>query len=177
AMHDLIANNGLLEAFSYWGFDPLWAPPGTFWFKNDEQFYRYYQNFVSVEYNGTTGISTLRLQAFRPDDAQNIAAALLQKSEALLNCMNERAQNDAIASAQKQVNLARENALEALQKVTDFRNREAVIDPTLQSTVVLDTMAGLTVQVAEANAQLAELLKSSPQSPQIGALRLRVSPL
>jgi capsular polysaccharide transport system permease protein len=177
AMHDLIANNGLLEAFSHWGFDPLWAPSGTFWFKNDERLYRYYQNFVSVEYNATTGISALHLQAFRPDDAQRIAAALLQKSEALLNRMNERAQNDAIASAQKEVNLARENALGELQKVTDFRNREAVIDPTLQSTVVLDTMAGLTVQVAEANAQLAELLKSSPESPQIGALRLRVNAL
>jgi capsular polysaccharide transport system permease protein len=177
AMHDLIANNGLLEAFSHWGVDPAWAPPGTFWLGNDERLYRYYQNFVSVEFNTTTGISTLDVQAFRPDDAQRIATALLQKSEALLNRMNERAQNDAIASAQKEVNLARENALEALQKVTDFRNREAVIDPTLQSTVVLNTMAGLTVQVAEANAQLAELLKSSPQSPQVGALHLRVTAL
>src|SRR5262245_49320834 len=59
AMHDLIASNGLLEAFSHWGLDLVWAPPGTFWFKNDERLYRYYQNFVSVEYNGTTGISTL----------------------------------------------------------------------------------------------------------------------
>jgi capsular polysaccharide transport system permease protein len=177
AMHDLITNNGLLEAFSHWGFDPLWAPPGTFWFTNDERLYRYYQNFISVEYNSTTGISTLRLEAFTPDDAQRIAAALLVKSEALLNRLNERAQSDAIASAEKQVNVAKEHALQALQKVTDFRNREAVIDPTLQSTVVLDTMARLAVQVAEANAQLAELLKSSPQSPQIGSLRLRVSAL
>ena len=177
AMRDLIKNDGLMDVFHHWGIDFAWAPPGTFWFGSDERLYHYYQNFVSVEFDSSTGISTLRVEAFRPSDAQRIATALLQKSEALLNRLNTRAQDDAIAAAQTEVDSSKQDALGALQKVTDFRQREAVIDPTLQSTVVLDTIAGLTGQLAQASAQLAELQKSSPESPQIASLRLRIAAL
>jgi capsular polysaccharide transport system permease protein len=159
------------------GWDPVWALPGTFWRSNEERLYRHYQAFISNEFDKTTEISTLRVQAFAPNDAQRIATALLQKSEALLNRLNERAQNDAIASALKQVDASKKRALDALQKVTDFRNREAVIDPTLQSAVVLEAVAALSVEMAQTNAQLAELLKSSPDSPQISSLRLRIAAL
>jgi capsular polysaccharide transport system permease protein len=177
AMQDLIDNNGLLAVFHRSGWDPAWATPGTFWRSNKERLYRHYQDFISVEFDKTTSISTLHVQAFTPNDAQNIAAALLQKSEALLNRLNERAQSDAVASALKQVDASKDWALAAQQKVTEFRNREAVIDPTLQSTIVLETVSGLALEMAESNAQLAELLKSSPDSPQIGSLRRRVAAL
>src|SRR5262245_474727 len=177
AMHDLIAHDGLLEVMGRSGWDPAWAPPGTFLRKNDERLYRHYQSFVSVSFDTTTGISNLYVQAFDPRDAQRIAKALLQKSEALLNRLNERAQNDAIAAALKQVKASEERADDAQRKITEFRNRESVIDPTLQSNVVLQTVAGLAVEMAETNAQLAELLKSSPESAQVSTLRLRISAL
>lgn len=177
AMHDLITHDGLLDMMARSGWDPVWAPPGTFLRSNEERLYRHYLAFVAVSFDSTTGISTLRVQAFDAHDAQKIATALLSHSEALLNRLNERAQSDAIASALQQVDISKQEAREVQQQITDFRNRESVIDPTLQSNVVLQTEAGLEVQMAEANAQLSELLKSSPESPQISNLRLRITAL
>ena len=55
-----------------------------------EEFYKYAENFVDVVYNSTTGITTLTVQAFRPQDAYQMATALLALAEEKVNELNAR---------------------------------------------------------------------------------------
>ena len=177
AMHKLIDNDGLLDVFRRSGWDPVWASPVTFWRGYEERLFWHYQDFISIEFDKTTEITTLRVQAFDPNDAQRIATALLRNSDIFLNEQNERAMNYSIAAAQKEVDTSKEQAFDALQKLTDFRNRVSVVDPTSAVTVVVAAMTELSLEMAQTNAQLAEVLKSSPDNPQIGTLRLRIAAL
>src|SRR5262249_19546537 len=70
AMHELIAKDGLLEILGKSGFDPLWRLPGLFGRPSDERLFLHYARFISVSFDKTTGISTLKVQAFRTEDAQ-----------------------------------------------------------------------------------------------------------
>ncbi len=65
--------------------------PGVmFWRQDFEALYTAYARFVSVEIDSTSGVSTLQVKAYRPEDAQRIAHALLAFSEQLVNTL-ERA--------------------------------------------------------------------------------------
>lgn len=154
--------------------DPFWRFPG--WFSRDlrEKLFERYLHFVSVEPDSSTGISTLVVQAFRPEDSANMARALLEGSEALINRLNERARSDTIQAAEREVETAKARAFEAREKLTAFRMRAGTVDPAKSSQNLLETIGKLSFEVAQLNAQLAEAQRSSPDGPQIANLRNRI---
>jgi capsular polysaccharide transport system permease protein len=177
AMQQLETQAGLLEFLNRSEADFVWRYPGWFWSANEEHLYKHFLRFISVSYDDSTGICTLDVQAFRPEDAQKIADALLRNAEALINRLNQRAERDAIDTAQQEVTASKIRALAEQGKVTAFRNRELVIDPTRVSQEVLQTIARLSLEEAETNANLAAILKSSPDSPQVSSMQLRIKAL
>jgi capsular polysaccharide transport system permease protein len=118
AMRQLVAKDGLLDILNPSEADFLWRYPSWFSQPSEEHLFQHYLKFVSVSYDQTTGISTLKIQAFRAEDAKKIADALLRDSEILVNRLNERAQGDAIDSALREVEASKVRALEAQGKVT-----------------------------------------------------------
>jgi capsular polysaccharide transport system permease protein len=154
--------------------DPLWRFPG--WFSRDlqEKMFERYLDFISIKQDSTTGISTLVVQAFRPEDAVKIAQVLLVGSEALINRLNERARRDTIRAAESEVQSAKARAFDRREELTAFRTRAGTVDPAKSSQNLLETIGKLSFEVAQASAQLAEALRSSPQGPQISNLRNRI---
>lgn len=154
--------------------DPLWRFPG--WFSRDlqEKMFERYLDFISIKQDSGTGISTLVVQAFRPEDAVKIAQVLLVGSEALINRLNERARRDTIRAAESEVASAKARAFDRREELTAFRTRAGTVDPAKSSQNLLETIGKLSFEVAQASAQLAEALRSSPQGPQISNLRNRI---
>lgn len=178
AMRMLEEQVNLRETLGHSDIDLLWRFPGlTPWRTDDEALYQSYLDLLDVHYDTSTGITSLTVEAFRPDDAVKMAQVLLDGSEKLVNRLNERARTDMIRSAEEEARASKERSTQARQKLTDFRDREAVIDPTKVSQSVLETVGKLAYDLAQTQAQLAQLQRSSPQSPQINALRNRISAL
>ena len=123
-------------------------------------------------YNG--GIITLRAMAFSPEDAQLLASLLLRQSEKLINRMNERANHDAVSFAEKEVGRAESMVLEAQRKITEYRNKELILDPVANSEKILELIGRLAGSVADLQRQLTETLLSSPSSPVIQSLQARI---
>lgn len=177
AVRKLVADINLLDMLNRPQFDVLWRYPGFLFAHNEERLWKHVQSLVSADYDQTTGISTLRVQAFWPGDAKRISDALLGESEVLINRLSERAQADAIRTAREEVETSRKRVLEAQERLTAFRNRESIVDPTRVSTSALETISRLALETAQTNAQLAELQQASPQSPQSNTLKLRIAAL
>src|SRR5262249_32491872 len=60
--------------------------PGIlFWRKDFEALFWRYDYFVTVETDTSTGVTALRVKAYRPEDAYTLANALLGYSEQLIN--------------------------------------------------------------------------------------------
>lgn len=158
--------------------DLSWRLPGVLSRRTDtEALYGRYRDLVTVDYDSSTGITTLTVEAFRPEDSMRMAQILLDGSETLVNRLNARARRDLVASAQEEVDLSKARATAARENLTAFRNREEEIDPTRASQSVLETVGKLAYELAQTRAQFAELQRVSPQSPQINALRGRIAAL
>jgi len=177
AMDYLIQNAGLMEMFERPEADFLWRWPELFRRSTHERLFDHYLRFVNVAYDHSAGVATLTVQAFRAGDAQRIANALIQKSEALINGLGERSGANAIASAAAEVETAKARAHEALDAVTEFRNRARIIDPSQVSLAAFNTIAALSLNTAEANATLTDIEKETPGGPQVAALKRRIAAL
>jgi capsular polysaccharide transport system permease protein len=158
--------------------DLLTRFPGIWFWRNDfEALYSTYARFVSVEVDGSSGVSTLQVKAYRPEDAQLLASALLRFSEQLVNALNERARQDALSAFQREVDTTQQKITQTQSELTAYRIKQKMLDPKSASAGPLEILGQLSAQLTSAKAQLAEVLKNSPNSPQIPLIRTRLASL
>jgi capsular polysaccharide transport system permease protein len=152
--------------------------PGIwFWRKDFEALYWKYQRFVSVESESNSGVSTLLVKAYRPEDAQRTARALLEFSEQLVNQLNERARQDSVGTFQREVDTLEQKIAKIQTELTAYRIQQKMLDPKSASIGPLELLGQIITQQTNARAQLAELLKNSPNSPQIPLMQTRIASL
>jgi capsular polysaccharide transport system permease protein len=152
--------------------------PGIlFWRKDFEALFSRYDHFVSVETDTSTGVTALRVKAYRPEDAHTLASALLSYSEQLINELNERARRDALDTARREVERAEQRISEVQKDLTAYRVQQKMLDPKSASSAVLELIGQMNAAQTNARAQLGELLNNSPNSPQIPLVKTRIASL
>lgn len=154
-------------------YDFLWRFPNPWEPRGEEGRYRHFQRMVTSTYDGATGVSTLKVQAFSPAAAQKISTSLLVAAEALVNQLNERARRDTIGRAEQEADRLRSRLIAAQASLTTFRERERLIDPTHVTLGVLETIGRLAQEAALVSVQIGEIGTGSPNSPQLAPLRNR----
>jgi capsular polysaccharide transport system permease protein len=174
AMAELVKRHHLREAVGRGGLDFLMNFPHPWETPSFEHLAQDYPRFVSVNYNSSTGISTLQVRAFRPEDAQDLAGALLDGGEVVVNHLNDRADQDAVTETRRQITEAEADLGVAEDSLTEFRNRERLIDPTRSSVVNLDLMGKLQADIATLQAERAGIASTAPQSPELAGLDSRI---
>ena len=104
--------------------------PGIwFWRKDFESLYWSYKRFVSVEADSLSGVTTLLIKGYRPEDAQRMARALLEFSEQLVNQLNERARQDSIGAFQREVDGIEQQVAKIQPELAACRIRQKRLDP------------------------------------------------
>lgn len=152
------------------GADALSRYPRPFETPSEDGFFRAYQRFVIVGYDSTTGISTLRVEAFRPEDAQRLSGALLAGGEGFVNALNERSQADAVAAAKSAQAVARDRLSAAQGRLVTFRNQEGLIDPRTAVEESGAIITSLQATVSKLKAERDRLAAEAPSSPQLAPL-------
>lgn len=174
AIADLDQRHHLREVLSRPGADFLARFPRPFQRKRSEDLFKAYKRFVDVGFDATTGISTLKVKAFRPEDARNVAQALLDGGEGVINDLNIRSQRDDVDDATRQVAEDQIRVVLAHRNLTAFRNHEQLIDPFRSSAVSTELVAKLNTELATLKAERSGLAASAPQSPQLAPLDRRI---
>jgi capsular polysaccharide transport system permease protein len=143
---------------------------------SEEALFKYYsQKIVVVDFDATTGVSTVRVHGFEAANAQKINEQLLQMSERLLNELNERARQDMIQFAQKEVDVAQEKARAATLALSSYRSEHSVFDPERQGTIQLQAMTKLQDELIATTVQLTQVKTLTPDNPQIPALEKKLA--
>jgi len=178
AVRELEQKDDLRTVFSRPEGDFVTRFPGIlFWRKDFEALFSRYDHFVSVETDTSTGVTALRVKAYRPEDAHKLAGALLNYSEQLINDLNERARRDALDTARHEVDGAEQRIAEIQTNLTAYRVKQKMLDPKSASSGVLELLGQMNAAQANARAQLGELLNNSPSSPQIPLVKTRIASL
>jgi capsular polysaccharide transport system permease protein len=140
-----------------------------------EALHRYYQNKVSVLTDSNSSISNLTVKAFSAQDAQRANQLLLERSEALVNRLNERGRQDLIRFAKAEVDQAADKAKEASLALSNYRNTQGVVDPERQATAQLQQVAKIQDELIATTIQLSQLKAFTPDNPQIASLENRAN--
>lgn len=157
--------------------DPISRHP-RFWEGNSfESLFGAYRRFVTVGYDSTSGISTLRVEAFTPEEAQKAANILLGGGEHLVNTLNERASTDALRDARLTTSEARTRLVDAQNRLAAFRNRERFIDPRTVAEEGSDLASRLSVELALLQVRKNQIAADAPQSPQLPQLDAQIRAL
>jgi len=185
AVHDYMrSRDAVAELDQSLDLSRLLGPPGADIFsrwprpwesRSREALYKGYQRFVTVGYDATTGISILRVEAYRPEDARRLAEALLTGGEGLVNRLNARSVADAVSQAETSRDEARERLSEAQRRLVAFRNRQRFIDPSMVAAEGAGLIGELSATLAGLRAERAQLAAEAPQSPQLPSLDNRIA--
>ena len=138
----------------------------------------YWRWAVKPSFDPETGIIALSVKAYDPATAKNLAEAVLAKSEALVNAMSRRAQNDAIALAITEVKTAEKRVSAAQEAMREFRNRSGMRDPVGTAGGLQDIVSQLEGEAVKVRAEIAEASTyMSKGAPALVGLRARLEAL
>ncbi len=155
--------------------DILERYPRPFGSRSAEDLHAAFQRFLTVGYDSTNGVSTLRVEAFTREDARSMADGLLAGGEALVNELNARAERDAIAAAAGRREQALTRLAEAQAAMTTFRTREGIVDPEVTVSESAQLTGTLATTLAQLRAERAQIAAEAPQSPQLASIDNRIA--
>lgn len=139
---------------------------------------RYYERMVKVHFDRDTGITSLKVRAFSPQDAQVIASHLLQLSERQVNVMNRRRYEDAVSSARNQVTEAEQRVGQIQKRITAYRQNSRDVDPEVSGQSQIELVSTLKAKLSAAQSSLATMRATiSQNSPQYLAMERQVRSL
>ncbi len=135
----------------------------------------FWQWAVKPSFDPETGIIALSVKAYDPATAQKLARAVLARSEALVNAMSRRAQDDAIALAMTEVKTAEQRVRVAQEAMREFRNRSGMLDPASTAGGLQGIVSQLEGEAVKVRAEIAEAATyMSRNAPALVGLRARL---
>ncbi len=140
-----------------------------------EDMREYWEWMVEVYLDHTSQILTVRTFAFTPEDARDLATAILRESERKINELSEKARRDAVAYAEEEVRKAEERVRRIRQRFLQFRNKTQQIDPAKQAQVQVMLIGKLEEQLSELRTRLSEARSYlSETAPSVVFLKNRI---
>ncbi|GJE17846.1 hypothetical protein [Methylobacterium marchantiae] len=145
--------------------------------RSAEHLLKYWNKMIWTNFDPLTGLASVEIKAFRPDDALNIANQLVTLSETLVNKIAKRAEEDAVKFAEQEVVRAKANLDKTRAAMAEFREKEGVIDPMPSvvsgNTQLIGTLRGSVSQL-EADYDTIRRQNLSETAPSVLALKSRV---
>jgi capsular polysaccharide transport system permease protein len=129
------------------GGDPLFTFPKD---KPIEDLIEYWQRMVRIHYDSSTGLIELKVLAFTPEDATSITQAIFDESSRFINEISDIASDDIINHASEELDRSAARLKDARQKITEFRSRTQIVDPSADIQGQMGLLNTLQAQLAEA---------------------------
>ena len=148
--------------------------PGIDGDQSFEAMYAYYQKMLTVKIDPQSSIVTVYAYAFDAKDTMLINTALLEMSEKFVNQLNDRARQDMIGSAKKEVAAAVIKAKNATIELAKYRNENSVLDPEKQASLPMQQAIRLQEELVNARTQLRQLELLAPSNPQVPTIKTRI---
>ena len=159
--------------------DPVYSfdPEGSI-----EDLISYWARMVRIDYDAAARLIELRVLAFDPDDARNIAREIFERCSVMINELSAIAREDTTRYAEEELTKTVERLKEARQAVTRFRSQTQIVDPSADVQGQMGLLNNLQQQQAEAIIEL-DLLRDvarendpriAPAERKIEVIQLRI---
>jgi capsular polysaccharide transport system permease protein len=141
-----------------------------------EDLVKYWRWKIDTHVESPSGIITIEVSAFSPQDALKIANAVVSASEQLVNSMSTRATRDAMDQAQNELTRAERRLGEVRVALQNLRNSQATLNPRRTAEGINKLVGELRLERArlEDDANSARRSQVLEEAPQMQLLRVRI---
>jgi len=131
-----------------------------------EDLSKYWISHITASVDTVSGILTVKVTAFKPEDALKMTQDIVQLSEKLINTISLRNRKDALDRAQDEVTHSSQKLADAREKLLQFRNQNVLIDPAARAVSIGEIIGKLTLEKIDIESMLTTLSGSlSNNSP------------
>jgi capsular polysaccharide transport system permease protein len=135
----------------------------------------HWRAMVMSRYDLSTGILTVKVRAYTPEDSFKLAQTVIEGSERLANELTNRGRQDFVRFAESEVRKAETRLRNARDALGNFRRSEGTFDPVRVATSNADLLAKLRSDLASMRAEVSALAVSmQPNAPMIQTLNGRI---
>ncbi len=122
--------------------------------KDMETLWGYWNSRVTASVDTMSNILTLRVRAYRPDDAVALSQQLIARSEELINRISRRSREDALRRASDEVVKSMRELAEIRSQILAFQQQTNSIDPLETAKQLTALVSSLTTQKIEIESRL-----------------------
>lgn len=156
-----------------------WPEDWVFAFDPDspiEDLVDHWERMVKITYDNGSGLMTLRVLAFDPDQATLIATKIVEQSTQKINALSDDARDDATRYARLEMERALERLKSAREAMTEFRMRTQMVDPVADLQGQMGILNNLQANLAESYIEL-DLLRvtTTATDPRIVQVEQRIT--
>jgi capsular polysaccharide transport system permease protein len=137
----------------------------------------YYRKRIFAHYDKDTGLTGLTVDTFDRELSKKIAEAILKKAEVFENNINNNVAKQQIGFSEKVLKEASDHVDELNKQLLTLQNQYKVINPADAITANLAAVNDLRVTRMHAEADLATIMRDSPNSPRIESMRSQLRSL
>ena len=159
----------------------MFSPPEADWWArlprptSIEALVLYWRGQVDPFYDPANGTVVVRVRAFTPAEALQLAKAIVAASEQLVNELSLRARHDTVRNAEAEVAQAEARLKTVLADIRAFRDREGLIDPGKTAEATGTLAARLRDELVRTNADLSTLKSyMRDDAPAVKVLKARI---
>jgi len=141
-----------------------------------EDLLQYWRSRISANVDTVSGLLTIKITAYSPQDAFELVQAANALSEKLVNNISLRVREDALAKAKLEVTRAGNELGERREALLAFRNANQMIDPTARAKSVGETIAALMLNKIDLETALNVLTRSNAtDAPSVSVLKSKIA--
>lgn len=129
---------------------------------------RYWRRMVKIYYDTASGLIKVRVLAFDPDDAEQLARLILTESSRMINDLSAVSRADATRYTREELDQAVARLKAARQAMVTFQIHNQIVDPSADIEARMGLLNSLLAQLAEvriAREQLTLQGNSNPDDP------------
>ena len=140
-----------------------------------EDLVRYWRWKIKTAIEFPSGIITVEVRAFTPQDSLLIANTIVALSEELINKMSTRAQRDLLALSESEVTRAEDRLRKGRTSLRDLRNQAGIIDPRKEAEGINRLIEQVKLDKIKMEQDLTLMKRSlSPKAPQMQILEANI---
>jgi capsular polysaccharide transport system permease protein len=143
-----------------------------------EDLARYWRWHSSISMERISGVVTVAVRAFTPQDALAIANEVIVDSEKLVNDLSDRSRRDALRTAKTELERAETTLQDKVRGMRDLRNSDQLLDANITAEVMTKMLGELRLSRIKLEQEYSALMRSvKPDSPNARVLNARITSL
>lgn len=130
---------------------------------SDHDLIEYWGDQLGISVDRNSGLITLKLRAFTPQDSLALTNSVIQQAEKMVNQLTRKSEMDALSRGETELRRKRELLQEKVSELRDARNAAGVLDVGMTARAYTDLLTDLRLELAKQELIIQTTAADAPQ--------------